>query len=446
MPDSFPPPSPPLPATPFLAVPRLSIAGARVIDPASGLDAITDLHLADGRVLAIGAAPADFVPDSRIDASGLLAIPGLVDLCARPRQPGLEQKATIRGETRAAASAGITTLCCPPDTHPVVDTPAVAQLIRQTAEQHGFARVLPAGSLTQGLAGKQISEMAALQRAGCPVLSHADRPIRSARVQRRALEYAATFDLTCFLPPTDASLSAGGLVHEGRVSTRLGLPGIPAAAETVAVARDLALAEHTGARIHFRGLSTARATEMLAEARARGVRVSADVSAHQLFLTEDDIGIFDANTLVLPPLRTETDRQALRAAIAEGVISAICSDHQPHEPDAKLDPFPQAAPGISTLETLLPLTLRLVEERLLPLPDALARVTCQAADILGLPHGRLRPGAPADLCLIAADEEWTLAADTMRSQGKNTPFLGQRMRGAVRLTLLGGRPVFEAAR
>jgi dihydroorotase len=424
--------------------PRLSILGARVIDPASGRDGIADLHLADGCVLSIGPAPADFQPEQRIDASGLLAIPGLVDLCARLRQPGLEQKATIRGETRAAAAAGITTLCCPPDTLPVVDTPAVAQLIRQTAEQNGFARVLPAGSLTQGLAGEQISEMAALARAGCPVLSHADQPIRSARVQRRALEYAATFGLTCFLHPADASLSEGGLVHEGRISTRLGLPGIPAAAETVAVARDLALAEQTGARIHFRGLSTARATEMLAEARARGVRVTADVSAHQLFLTEDDIGIFDANALVLPPLRTEADRQALRAAVAEGTIGAICSDHQPHEADAKLDPFPLAAPGISALETLLPLTLRLVDEGLLPLAAALARVTCQAADILGLPHGRLQPGAPADLCLLAADESWTLTAERMRSQGKNTPFLGASMRGVVRKTFLGGRLVFEA--
>ncbi|EIC20011.1 dihydroorotase [Thiorhodovibrio frisius] len=425
--------------------PRLSILGAHVIDPASRFDQVADLHLADGRVLAIGQKPADFQPEELIDASGLLAIPGLVDLCARLRQPGLEQKATIRSETRAAASAGITTLCCPPDTLPVVDTPAVAQLIRQTAEQHGFARVLPAGSLTQDLAGEQISEMAALARAGCPVLSHADRPIRSARVQRRALEYAATFDLTCFLHPANASLSEGGLVHEGRISTRLGLPGIPAAAETVAVARDLALAEQTGARIHFRGLSTARATEMLAEARARGVQVTADVSAHQLFLTEDDIGTFDANALVLPPLRTEADRQALRAAVASGVISAICSDHQPHEADAKLDTFPQAAPGISALETLLPLTLRLADEGLLPMTSALACVTCHAADILGLPHGRLQPGAPADLCLLAPNEHWTLTAERMHSQGKNTPFLGQSMHGAVRLTLLGGQPAFDAA-
>jgi dihydroorotase len=423
---------------------RLTVCNGRVIDPASGLDQLTDLHLAEGRILALGAPPQGFQPERIIDATGLLVIPGLVDLCARLRQPGLEQKATIRSETRAAAASGITTLCCPPDTQPVVDTPAVAQLIRQTAEANGFARVLPAGSLTQGLHGKQISEMAALQRAGCPVLSHAERPLDNTRVQRRALEYATTFGLSCFLHPADVSLAEGGLVHEGRISTRLGLPGIPEAAETVAVARDLALAEQTGARIHFRGLSTARATDMLAEARARGVQVSADVSAHQLFLTEDDIAAFEANALVLPPLRTETDRQALRAAVASGDIAALCSDHQPHEADAKLDPFPQVSAGMSALDTLLPLTLRLVEEGLLSLSAALACVTWHPATILGVPFGRLQPGASADLCLLDPQTRWTLTPENMHSQGKNTLFLHQTLRGRVRLTLLAGRIVFES--
>lgn len=426
-------------------VPRLSLRGGRVIDPASGLDERLDLHLAEGRIVALGAGPADFKPEQTIELDGLVVAPGLVDLCARLRQPGLEQKATIRSETRAAAAAGITTLCCPPDTDPVVDTPAVAQLIRQTAARAGFARVLPAGSLTKNLDGQQISEMAALMHAGCPVLGHADRPIGNTRVQRRALEYAATFGLTSFLHPSDAALSEGGLVHEGRISTRLGLPGIPEAAETVAVARDLALAEQTGARIHFRGLSTARATEMVAEAQARGVRVTADVSAHQLVLTEDDIDTFDANTLVRPPLRTEADRNALRAAVASGVISAICSDHQPHEPDAKLDPFPQTSPGISALETLLPLTLALVQQRVLDLPTAIARLSSQPSEILGVPFGRIAVGNPADLCLFSPDANWRLQAEQMLSQGKNTPFLGQQLTGQVQMTLFGGRVVFDRA-
>jgi dihydroorotase len=416
----------------------ISIRGGRLIDPANGVDDLVDLHIAGGRVAAVGAAPPAFDGARIIDATGLVVCPGLVDLCARLREPGLEHKATIAGETRAAAAGGITTLCCPPDTDPVIDTPAVAQLIRRTAKVRGRARVLPVGALTQDLAGTQISEMAALKQAGCPVVGHADRPIRNTRVQRRALEYAATFGLTAFLPPVDAYLTEGGLVHEGLISTRLGLPGIPEAAETVAVARDLALAEQTGARIHFRGLSTARATAMLAEARARGVAATADVSAHQLMLTEHALADFHANAHVLPPLRTERDRDGLRAALADGVISAVCSDHQPHEPDAKLDPFPQTRPGISGLETLLPLVLRLVEEGVLRLADALARVTCEPADIIGRPLGRLQPGATADVCIFDPQQRWRVGAETLLTRGHNTPFFGAELIGRVRWTLLGG--------
>ncbi|KAA6185379.1 dihydroorotase [Thiohalocapsa marina] len=422
---------------------RLSIRGGRVIDPASGLDAVTDLHVDGQRIAGIGAAPDGFVADRSFDATGLVVCPGLVDLCARLRQPGLEQKATIASETRAAAAAGITTLCCPPDTLPPVDTPAVAQLILQTAEERGLARVLPAGGLTRGLEGKQISEMAALQQAGSPVMSNADRPIRDTRVQRRALEYAGTYGLTVFLHPADAYLSEGGLVHEGLYSTRMGLPGIPEAAETVAVARDLALAEQTGARIHFRGLSTARATQMLAEARARGIPVTADVGAHQLFLTEQALAGFNANAYVIPPLRTEHDREALRTAVARGEIAAICSDHQPHEPDAKLDPLPRTEPGISALETLLPLGLALVREGVLDLGALLACLTCNPADILGVPFGRLHPGAMADVCVFDADARWTVGPQTLVSRGHNTPFAGAEMQGQVRLTLLAGREVFR---
>jgi dihydroorotase len=421
----------------------LTIRGGRVIDPANDVDAVTDLHIAGPRILALGDAPADFFAERVIDAEGLVVCPGLVDLCARLRQPGLEQKATIASETRAAAAAGITTLCCPPDTLPPVDTPAVAQLIRRIADERGFARVLPAGGLTQGLDGTQISEMAALQRAGCPVMSNADRPIRNTRVQRRALEYASTYGLTAFLHPADAYLSEGGLVHEGLLSTRLGLPGIPEAAETVAVARDLALAEQTGARIHFRGLSTARATEMLAEARARGIRVTADVSVHQLFMTEHDLTGFNADAHVIPPLRTLADRDALRAAVAAGGIAAICSDHQPHEPDAKLDPFPQTESGISGLETLLPLALRLVREGVLELAAALACLTCNPARILGLPLGRLHSSTSADVCIFDPEARWVPGPDTLLSRGRNTPFLGVEMTGRVEWTLLAGRIVFQ---
>jgi dihydroorotase len=422
-----------------------------LIDPASGVDREADLHVADGRVVAVGAAPGGFQPDRTLDARGLAVCPGLVDLCARLREPGLEQKATIASETRAAAAAGITTLCCPPDTLPIVDTPAVAQLVHQIGERHGYARVLPAGAITQGLDGRQITEMAALKQAGCPVLSQADRPIRSTQVLRRALEYATTFGITLFLQPQDPDLAEGGCAHEGRVATRLGLPGIPQAAETVAVARALALAEQTGARIHFRGLSTARGAEILAMARERGIRATGDVAMHQLFLTEDDVDGFDADCHVIPPLRTLADREALRAAVAAGHIQAICSDHQPHDADAKQAPFPETAPGISALETLLPLALCLVHEGVLDLPNAVARLTAGPAEILGYgpargpggPLGCLSPGSPADICVFDPAETWVPAPGNMVSHGDNSPFLGIELHGRVKWTLLGGRVAFE---
>jgi dihydroorotase len=426
---------------------KISIRNGRLVDPARGIAGSSegegDLHIAEGRVLAIGAAPAGFQPDRTLDARGFIVCPGLVDLSARLREPGHEQKATIASETRAAAAAGITTLCCPPDTAPIIDTPAVAQLILQTASRRGFARVLPIGAITQGLEGTCITEMAALKQAGCPVLGEADRPVRSSKVLLRALEYAATFGLTVFLLPQDADLAAGGCAHEGRVATRLGLPGIPEAAETVAVARALALAEQTGAPIHFRGLSSARGTELLVSARRRGITASADVSMHQLFLTEGDLDGFNSDCHLIPPLRTLADRTALRVAVAEGSIQAICSDHQPHDADAKQAPFPETAPGCSALETLLPLALELVAAGVMTLPTAIARLTVGPAAVLGCELGTLAPGQPADVCVFDPTETWVLGPETLVSHGHNTPFRGRTLRGRVRWTLLDGRIVFE---
>ena len=425
---------------------KISILNGRLLDPASRIDRDSDLHIADGLIAAVGEVPAAFRADRTLDARGHLVCPGLVDLCARMREPGAEHKATIASETRAAAASGITSLCCPPDTRPVIDTPAVAQLVAQTAERAGWARVFPAGALTKGLEGEQISEMAALKHAGCTVMSHADRPITNTQVLRRAMEYAATFGLTVFLRPEDRYLRDQGCVHEGAVSTRLGLPGIPEAAETVALARDLALAEQTGARVHFRGLSCGRAATMLAEARSRGVRASADVSAHQLFLTEEAVDGFDARCHLLPPLRTGEDLAALRAAVARGEIAAVCSDHQPHEEDAKLAPFPATEPGLSGLETLLPLLLRLVADGVLDLPTAVARLTLGPAKILGLPLGRLDVGRAADVCVFDPEARWLLTPSTLVSQGHNTPFLGWELKGRVSWTLLAGRIVYERDR
>jgi dihydroorotase len=424
-------------------VSRISIVNGRLIDPANRIDETLDLHLGQGVVQGIGSVPAGFEPDRILDARGLIVCPGLVDLSAHLREPGAEHKATIASETAAAAASGITTLCCSPETEPVIDTPAVVELIRRKAKHSGRCMVLPVGALTRGLDGEELAEMAALKTAGCRVVSNGARPLRSTLVQRRALEYAGTYGLTVFLRPEDAALRDGGCAHEGSVSARLGLAGIPEAAETVAVARDIALCEQTHVRVHFRGLSTAKAVRMLEPARKDRVPVSADVAAHQLFLTELDVDGFDSRCHVDPPLRATGDREGLRAGIANGTITAICSDHQPHEPDAKDAPFPATASGISGLETLLPLTLRLVDEGVLSLSQAIARVTCGPADVLGLETGRLGPGAQADVCVLDPEAHWTLDARTMRSCGHNTPFAGWELRGQVRYTLFEGRIVHE---
>ncbi len=421
----------------------ISIRNGRLIDPANALDTITDLHVADGKVLAIGEQPDGFHPQLELDATGRVVCPGLIDLCARLREPGQEYKATIASETAAAASAGITTLCVPPDSDPIVDTPAVAEMIRRKAYQAGMARLIPMGALTRGLAGEQLSEMGMLKKAGCNLFGNAKKPLRNALVQRRAMEYAATFDLTCFLHPEDAALHDQGCAHEGPVATRLGLPGIPVAAETVAVARDLALVEQTRARIHFRGLSSAAALRLLERARQELLPVTADVSAHQLHLTEMDLDGFDSNCHLQPPLRSLNDRDALRRGVADGTIIAICSDHQPHDADAKKAPFPATEPGISALETLLPLTLKLVAEGVLSLTDGLARLTHGPALVLGLELGRLDIGRTADICLFDPHRHWQLDTENMLSRGRNTPFAGWEFSGQVSCTLLAGRVVFR---
>jgi dihydroorotase len=423
---------------------RWRVHGGRLIDPANARDEVVDLYLADGRVLALGTAPEGFTADHELDASGRLVMPGIVDLAARLRQPGQEHKATIASETLAAAASGVTTLCCPPDTQPVVDSPAEVELIRRLAQAAGKARVLPLGALTAGLAGVQLSEYAALKAAGCPAMSNALAPVASTLVMRRAMEYAASHGITVFVHPIDHVLANRGCAHEGHVASRLGLPGVPAAAETGAVGQLLSLVEQTGVQLHFCRLSTARAVTMIGRARYDGLPVSADVCAHQLFLTEMDVADFNALCHTQPPLRTQRDRDGLREGVASGTIEAICSDHQPHDPDAKLAPFQATEPGISALETLLPLTLRLVEEGALSLGNAVARLTAGPAQVLGLGYGQLGPGDPADLCVVDPDAEVEIDARSLRSAGKNTPFNGWTLRGRVTHTLLGGRLVYES--
>ncbi len=418
------------------------IQGGRIIDPANSIDAEKDVYIQDGFIVGIGKAPKEFKRENVLNASGKIVCPGLIDLRARVREPGLEYKATIESETRAAVSAGITTLCCPPDTNPPIDTPAMAQMIQQRAWRVGLAFIHPLGALTRNLEGKLLTDMAALDEAGCVGFSNALQPIRDTSVLRHAMEYAASFDLTVFLHSEDPWLRNNGVVHEGEVGTRLGLPGIPEAAETVAVARDLALIEQTGVRAHFCQLSSTRAVAMIAAARKQGLRVSADVTAHHLHLSEHDIGFFNTQCHVLPPLRNIRDRDGLRQALKDGALSAICSDHQPHEPDAKLAPFNSSEAGISGLETLLPLTLKLVDEKFLSLNEAIALLTHKPADILGIDAGDLSVGATADICIFDPGIHWVLEPDKLISSGHNTPFAGWEFRGRVTHTLIGGETVF----
>lgn len=423
---------------------RIHIEGGRLIDPDSGRDSPGDLYIADGKIIGLDIVPKGFEPDSVIDATHCLVFPGLIDLQARLREPGAEHKGTIRGESRAAAAGGITTLCLPPDTDPCIDSAAVVELVHRGSANAGGARVETIGALTAGLDGKHLSEMASLRAAGCIAVSNAGRPIASSQVTRRTLEYAADQDLLVIIQPTDPDLANEGCAHEGPVALRLGLPGIPEAAETAALARDLELLAQTGARAHFTCLSTRRAVDMIGAARASGLRVTADCAAHHLFLCDRDVDGFNALCHVLPPLRDQRDREGLRRAIADGALVAICSDHQPHDTDAKLAPFPSTEPGISAVETLLPLTLRLAEEGLMSLSDALARVTIGPAAVLGLDSGRLALGAPADICIFDPQPHWQLLAQQLQSHGKNTPFGGWDFRGKVRQTLLGGQVIYAS--
>ncbi|MCC8998736.1 MAG: dihydroorotase [Candidatus Contendobacter sp.] len=421
---------------------RIAIRGGRLIDPAHGVDAPLDLFIAAGRIVGVGQAPDDFAAHREIDARDCVVCPGLIDLCARLREPGQEHKATIASETRAAAAAGITTLICPPDTDPVIDEPAVVEFIRRRVKAAGQSRVLTLGALTHRLRGERLAEMAALKDAGCVGISDGGRPLVNTLVLRRALEYAATFDLTVFLTPLDPWLGHG-VAHEGQVATRMGLPGIPAAAETGAIARDLELVRDQGVRIHFGRLSSARSVELVARAQAEGLPVTADVAVHHLHLTEIDLTGFDSRCHVQPPLRGVRDKDALRAGVASGVLGAICSDHQPHEPDAKQAPFGDTEPGISGLDTLLALSLRLARDGVLPLSAALERLTWGPARILRLDSGHLGMGATADVCVFDPDADWRVATDTLRSRGQNSPFTGWELQGRVMHALLEGRVVYE---
>ena len=423
---------------------KIHIKGGRLIDPKNGVDAKKDVYVAAGKIVAIGDAPNGYTANRVIDATGLIVCPGLVDLAARLREPGFEYMATLESEMEAAVAGGVTTLACPPDTDPPLDEPGLVEMLKYRARNLNLVHVYPLGALTWKLAGERLTEMAVLRDAGCVAFSHADTPIPDTQMLWRALQYAATFGISVWLRPQDGYLERGGVAHDGEVATRLGLPGIPAFAETIALSTILHLVRATRARVHLCRLSTAEGVSMVRAAKREGLPVTCDVSAHHAHLSEVDLGYFDSHCHVVPPLRSLRDRDALRSALADGTVDALCSDHAPVDEDAKQIPFAESEPGATGLELLLPLALKWAKETQVALPDALARVTSAPAAILGVPAGEVAVGGEADLCVFDADAHVRITADSLKSQGKNTPFIGYELPGRVRYTLVGGQIVYEA--
>ncbi|MGH8618573.1 MAG: dihydroorotase [Burkholderiales bacterium] len=423
---------------------KIHIKGGRLIDPASGTDAPRDLYIAAGKIAAIGSAPDGFKANRVIDAAGCVVCPGLVDLAARLREPGYEYMATLESEMAAAIAGGVTSLACPPDTDPPLDEPGLVEMLKFRAKNLNQAHVYPIGALTVQLKGAQLTEMAELTDAGCVAFSQGEAPLTDNQMLFRALQYASTFGFTVWLRPQDATLARGGVAHDGQVATRLGLPPIPVCAETVALSTMLLLARQTGARVHFARLSSADGLAMVRAAKAQGLPVTCDVAVHHVHLSEMDIGYFDSNCHLVPPLRSLRDRDALRAGLVDGTVDAICSDHTPVDDDAKEVPFSESEVGATGLELLLPLTLKWAQETGTPLLNALARITAEPARVLGVAAGTLAVGAGADVCVFDPARHWKIEPASLKSQGKNTPFTGYELAGKVRHTLVEGQVVFES--
>ena len=423
---------------------RLVIAGGTVVDPVAGHARPGDVLVDDGRIAAVG--PVDGyqgVEAEVINARGLLVLPGLVDMHVHLREPGYEYKETIATGVASALAGGFTSVACMANTDPVNDSAAVTQYIIDKARIVGGARVYPIGALSIRLEGKHLAEIGEMHRAGIVAISDDGQPVMDAGLMRRALEYARMFDLPVIVHEEDRHLANGGCMNEGRIALRLGLRGVPAAAEDVMVARDVALVQLTGSRLHVAHVSTTGAVALVRDAKARGLHVTAEVSPHHLFLTEEAVEGYGTNAKMAPPLRTQADVVAVRAGLADGTIDAIATDHAPHHDDEKDCEFERAANGIIGLETALPLALRLVAEKDLDLPTLIARMTVGPARILNLPAGTLAPGAPADVTLVDPERRWKVEARKMRSKSRNTPFEGWDMVGRAAVVLVGGRVVHE---
>jgi dihydroorotase len=434
---------------------KLVIKNGRVIDPANGVNGVQDLYIEDGKVAALGAAPAGFTAGQTIDATGLVVAPGLVDLAVRLREPGYEYKATLESEMQAAMQGGVTSLVCPPDTDPVLDEPGLVEMLKHRARRLNQAHVHPLGALTMGLKGESITEMAELTGSGCIGFSQAEVPVQDTTVLLRALQYAKTFGYTVWLRPQDAHIGRGGVAHSGPLASRLGLSGVPVMAETIALHTIFELMRATGARVHLCRISSAAGLELVRAAKAEGLPVSCDVGAHHVHLTDADIGFFDSNARVTPPFRAQRDRDAIRAAVLDGTVDAICSDHTPVDDDEKLLPFGEASPGATGLELLLSLALKWADDYAAAQPgvkegDALAlaisRISADAARVSGLDRlgaGQLGVGSAADVCLFDPAARWTVEGSALASQGKHTPFLGYELAGQVQATIVTGRVAYQ---
>jgi dihydroorotase len=434
---------------------KILIRSGRVLDPASARDETADVAIAAGRIVAIGAAHPDFGADLVVDATGCIVAPGLVDLAARLREPGLEQEGMLESELAAAAAGGVTSLVCPPDTDPTLDEPGLVEMLKFRARKLSRCRLFPLGALTRGLRGEALTEMAELTEAGCVGFAQAEAPVTDTQVLMRAMQYAATFGYTVWLRPQDPWLGRG-VAASGAIATRLGLAGVPVAAETVALHTLFELVRTTGARLHLCRMSSAAGVALLRAARAEGLPVTADVSVQSLHLTDVDIGYFNPAMRLTPPLRQDRDRTALRAALADGTIDALVSDHMPVRADEKHLPFAEALPGATAIELLLSLALKWAAEDGLPLSRGLEVVTAAPVRVLGsaigmlsASAGRLVEGGVADVCIFEPQADWTVTPQALRSQGKHTPFAfehgGTCLPGRVRTTLVAGTVAFESA-
>ena len=419
------------------------IKGGTVVDPGRFMGT-ADLLIDQGRIAALG--PKLAVPSGAtiLEASGQLVLPGLVDLHVHFREPGFEYKETIASGSASAVAGGFTTVCCMPNTNPVNDNQAVTEFILERARQAGLANVLPVGAITKGSEGKELAEIGDLRRSGCVAISDDGKPVMNSLVMRRAMEYALAFDLTVVDHCEDLHLAEGGCMNEGVISTELGLPGIPAAAEDVMVARNLSLSELTGARLHLAHISTAGSTRMVREAKSRGIKVTAEACPHHFILTEEVVRGYNTHAKMNPPLRTWDDVQAIKEGLRDGTIDVIATDHAPHATQEKQQDFTEAPFGIVGLETALALTLGLVEEGVLSLEQAVAKLTSAPAAAFGLRKGTLAIGADADVVLVNQQEQWEVDPGKFRSKSRNTPFVGWKVKGRVKTTIVAGRVVFSA--